>query len=194
MTHIARVKDIYKPHCRTDNENNSYIFGFKSGDSWSVVPYRFILYTHNTNLYGQYLSSTWFNHSPDEENVEYIILGINKSFKYINITQAINSVSMGDDTLSISQKERGMGVTFMEKFTISMDAIRETINNETVGKLIKTRDNKSTTSMPVLPTKIFSTTFRTKGVNTECILSLSINKLSLGAIHITLPSFTLNLT
>jgi hypothetical protein len=194
MTHIATTRDLYTPLFRVDNENNSYIFGFKRGGIWSFVPYRFILSGHNTNLYGQFISSTWFNHSPDEENVEYIILGINKSFKYSDIAQAINSVSMDDDTLNISQRERGLGVTFKENFTISMDAIRETINKETVGKLIKTRDIKSTTSTVVPPKKIFCTTFRTKGRNTDSLLSLSINKLTGGVINITLPSFTLKPT
>ena len=46
----------------------------------------------------------------------------------------------------------------------------------------------------VPPKKIFCTTFRTKGRNTDSLLSLSINKLTGGVIHITLPSFTLKPT
>jgi len=186
MTHIAKVNDMYSKVHRVDNDNVSYIFGFKSDNEWVFAPYRFILSGHNTKLYGQFISSTWFNHKPMGDMVEYIIVGINKGFKYSDIAQTINSFDTDGDNLNVSHEECAMGISFKDKFTVSMETIREKLDKELNGKIIKTRDNTLGS-----PKKIFGTTIQIEGKYGKSYLTLSINKLTDGPIYITLPDFML---
>ena len=193
MTH-CKSNNLYGEIHRVDNQNTSYIFGFKRDNVWTFAPRRFILYGLNAKLYGQFISSTWFNQKLREDKVEYMLLGINKSFKYSDITQTINSYDIDSNNLNISQEESGMGITFKDKFTISKDMIDENIcegeekkiainNNITLGNQVK--------SQTVVPHRIISATISLDGKYDKSKLSLSINKLSNGNIYITLPDFML---
>ena len=159
----------------TDNNKTSYIFGFKQNGIWVVVPHRFILSGFHAKLYGQFISSTWFNHTFSGDKEEYLLLGINKSFKYSDIVQTINTYDTDSDNLNISQEESHMGITCKEKFTLLRYMIQQ-MNDDERNVNLK---------------EYASSTVHLHGKYDEASLYLSIHTLPNGTVYITLPDFTL---
>jgi hypothetical protein len=186
MTHHESNSSYGEIH-RVDNKNTSYIFGFKQDGKWVFIPHRFILSGLNTRLYGQFISSNWFNHIFTDNNVEYMLLGITKPFKYSDIAQTINSFDTNSDNLNISQAEIGLGITLKDKFMVSKERINQVIWEE--GK--EGREGREERKEKENPKERSSATLKIDGEYDKSSISLSINKLANGNIYITLPDFML---
>tara|TARA_Y100000741_G_C18253819_1_gene558213 strand:- start:1955 stop:2545 length:591 start_codon:yes stop_codon:yes gene_type:complete len=177
---------------RVDNQNISYIFGVKKNDRWHFVPHRFILSGLNTKLYGQFISSNWFN-DKFEDRGEYIIVGVNKSFKYSDVSQKINSFDKDSNNLNITNEESDIGIVFKDKFVITKEIIHEQLcnNDENTNDVCKKNMDNEDKSFTIIPKKLFSLNVTLKGQYNKSYLSLSVNKLSNGSIYTTLPDFTM---
>jgi hypothetical protein len=150
-----------------DNQGVTYVFGFKNVDGdWQLVPHRFILSGLDSKLAGQFITSNWFSHKlrmseqiPDQR---YIILGINRGFKYSDVTRALNNTC---------QSFSDMGISFMDEYILTSTEITNTYES---------LDDMKSINIEI------------KGIYEKSIMTLSGTKISSKkGLYVSLPDFAM---
>ena len=160
-----------------DEDGITYIFGYyKNGEGWSFVPHRFHIVNEKKNkVSGEFLTSNWFSckYYPSE-TAHFMILGINKSFSYLNIIKIINeSIPSQIIYHKLNEAEKEVGICFKDYYMINHDKVDKIVSEINSGF-----SNKE---------------INIYGYNGLSKLNLNCRVLNKKILYVTLPNFTMEL-
>tara|TARA_Y100000389_G_C17454788_1_gene517346 strand:- start:358 stop:1011 length:654 start_codon:yes stop_codon:yes gene_type:complete len=162
---------------KQDDSGISYIFLHYNNlyKKWEISQFRFRLINTKVNqVGGQFLTSNWFSTLfKENETGHFMVLGINKPFKYSVIKDIINSSEINQILYhKLNEAEIECGITFKDYYMI---------NHDTINKILQKKELLNKEQLITL-----------NGYNGLSKLSISGRIIEKKKLYVTLPEFTMN--